>query len=108
MPLLWIHRALATDLRVYFDTLAEAYEFGKKLLQMNSKNTEIAKYDEDLFIVTGSLKVGYSTNLQISVESDTFEPEYEEGWYYWNAEGCAVVTQEEAERLGEKKEPITE
>ena len=108
MPLLWIHRALATDLRVYFDTAANAYVFGKKLLDMQDESPDISIYDEELFLITGSLTVGQTTNLQISIETDTFEPEHEAGWHYWNSEGCVVVSKEEAERLGERKEPIIE
>ena len=108
MPLLWIHRALATDLRVKFDTVANAYAFGKKLLDTQDESPDMGVYDEELFLITGSLTVGQSTNLQISVEEDTFEPEVEEGWHYWNYKGCTMVTKEEAERLGADKDLVTE
>ena len=98
MPVLWIHRAFVSDLRVEFYDLQDAYNFGKEVLE-NSKEelVEISDCDEWFYSNTGSFVVGYSTSMQVSIEKDSFVPE--EGWDYWNEKGCVRVTQEDVKLL---------
>jgi len=103
MPNLWIHRPYEIDFRVQFDSVKDAYDFGKKLLKAAGGKPEIGRLDEPLFERSGSLTVGYTETLQISVEQTKFEPS--EGWHYWNENGCIPASQEEVERTVLGKEP---
>jgi hypothetical protein len=97
MPILWIHRAFASDMLVRFSSSQEAYDFGKKFLEQTSSDLSpptINEYNE--------INVGCNGYIQIYIEKDNFKPS--EGWHYWNSNGCKEVTREKAEELGKQGE----
>ena len=106
MPILWIHRPYENDFRVQFDSVKDAYDFGKKLLVASGGKPDIGLLDEPLFAKTGILIVGCTETMQISVEETMFKPS--EGWHYWNNNGCIPASQEEVERTLIGKEPTLE
>jgi hypothetical protein len=110
MPILWIHRASACDILVWFPKWRrqEAVEFTNNLLMETSGDeyyTEPDTMDRDIVML------GYSSNLQITLcSSDNFHPnEYQPAHYqtveYWSPRGYAQVAEDEARDLGLTGEP---
>jgi hypothetical protein len=106
MPLLWIHRALASDIFVPMSNMSDAYYFTKELLLKNGTDLSIIGYPAenlDEFYTTGTADIGQISNMQVSFISDKYIPE--EGWEYWNNSGYIMSTKEEALALGTSFEP---
>lgn len=100
---LWIHRAEASTIIVYCQSNEEAYVIASKLLYLY-KDSVISPWDFSTFpdpIYMGKcLHVGNSPDMQLSIHPDTYMPPS-----YWNARGTAIVSPEEAIRLGAFEEP---
>ena len=100
---IWIHRSTAADIFVPIN-IDEAISFAKSVLSLHSPNTyELEQFNIDTLLINGSVYLGNSNNLQISLITETYVPA--EGWEYWNSSGFIMATPEEAFDLGTSSEP---
>ena len=93
MPVIWIHRVAVCDLLVKFDTVADAYKFGRKVLSVTEEyNEETDGLEEN--------NIGQTPTLQVILVPDSYEHKE-----HWNPVGFVTVTSDEALLLSDDKEP---
>ena len=103
MPIVWIHRVNSADIFVPVFDIKEAIAFASLMLFHNIQSYTMYDVNYDEFYSTHCTELGSTSNLQLYVISDSYEPK--EGWEFWNASGYIKATTDEALELGASLDP---